>query len=90
MVSLHGHVAGNGGHSQGDTYGRGWSSPTRRRQRRRDYSPVTLAPESPGRGHSPLPRPVGSNAALLRPSASPVAQRLQRPILSNTAASVGH
>ncbi len=30
MVRLHGHVAGNGGYSQGDTYGRGWSPPTRR------------------------------------------------------------
>jgi hypothetical protein len=31
MVTLHGHEAGNGGHSQGDTYGSDRSSPTRRR-----------------------------------------------------------
>ena len=36
MVSLHGHAAGNGGYSQGDTYGRGWSSPTRRVKTLRD------------------------------------------------------
>ena len=30
MVRLPGHAAGNGGYGQGDTCGRGWSSPTRR------------------------------------------------------------
>jgi len=29
MANLHGHVAGNGGHGQGDTYGSGGASPTR-------------------------------------------------------------
>jgi hypothetical protein len=32
MENLHGHVAGNGGHGQGDTYGSGGASPTRRRK----------------------------------------------------------
>lgn len=57
-VTLHGHEAGNGGDSQGNTYRSGRVSPTRqpsRLVRRRFAAVCRLLPRSAGHRHLPTP-----------------------------------